>query len=152
MVSSMEPGAPETYFDKRPTPKQQNLVITRGEKSEITVDNIEVAQFIYLLLHNEKIRDVIDTVGKKVRSCWAASQIRLTAGRMARFIIANLTDPSSIPKELAVAAGHARRREIGIRQAKVGGSSLDPGRKKNSLPRRATASTASPCLPLGGIT
>jgi hypothetical protein len=32
---------------------------------EITVDNIEVAQFIYLLLHNSKIRDVIDTIGKK---------------------------------------------------------------------------------------
>jgi hypothetical protein len=31
-----------------------------------------VAQFIYLLLHNEKIRDVID-IGKRVRSCWAAS-------------------------------------------------------------------------------
>jgi Pentapeptide repeats (8 copies) len=45
--------------------KQQNLVITRENEPEITVDNIEVAQFIYLLLHNEKIRDVIDTVGKK---------------------------------------------------------------------------------------
>jgi Pentapeptide repeats (8 copies) len=46
--------------------KQQNLVITRGrEETEITVDNIEVAQFIYLMLHNEKIRDVIDTIGKK---------------------------------------------------------------------------------------
>jgi hypothetical protein len=44
--------------------KQENLVATRGEP-KITVDNIEVAQFIYLLLHNEKIRDVIDTVGKK---------------------------------------------------------------------------------------
>jgi hypothetical protein len=32
-----------------------------------------VAQFIYLLLHNEKIRDVIDTIGKRARSCWAAS-------------------------------------------------------------------------------
>ena len=31
----------------------------------VTVDNIEVAQFVYLLLHNEKIRDVIDTIGKK---------------------------------------------------------------------------------------
>jgi hypothetical protein len=30
----------------------------------VTVDNIEVAQFVYLLLHNEKIRDVIDTVGR----------------------------------------------------------------------------------------
>jgi hypothetical protein len=45
--------------------KQQNLVITDGEEPEITVDNIEVAQFVYLLLHNEKIRDVIDTIGKK---------------------------------------------------------------------------------------
>jgi uncharacterized protein YjbI with pentapeptide repeats/8-oxo-dGTP pyrophosphatase MutT (NUDIX family) len=45
--------------------KQQNLVITRDDEPKITVDNIEVAQFIYLLLHNEKIRDVIDTLGKK---------------------------------------------------------------------------------------
>jgi uncharacterized protein YjbI with pentapeptide repeats len=45
--------------------KQQNLVITDEDEPEITVDNIEVAQFVYLLLHNEKIRDVIDTIGKK---------------------------------------------------------------------------------------
>jgi hypothetical protein len=45
--------------------KQQNLVITYPWEPKITVDNIEVAQFIYLLLHNEKIRDVIDTIGKK---------------------------------------------------------------------------------------
>jgi hypothetical protein len=45
--------------------KQQDLVITRPSDPKITVDNIEVAQFIYLLLHNEKIRDVIDTIGKK---------------------------------------------------------------------------------------
>jgi Pentapeptide repeats (8 copies) len=45
--------------------KQQNLVITGVGEPEITVDNIEVAQFIYLLLHNEKIRDIIDTIGKK---------------------------------------------------------------------------------------
>src|SRR5262249_17416137 len=32
---------------------------------EITVDNIEVAQFVYLLLHNQKIRDVIDTITSK---------------------------------------------------------------------------------------
>jgi uncharacterized protein YjbI with pentapeptide repeats len=46
--------------------KQQNLIITRQGEPEITVDNIEVAQFIYLLLHNEKIRDVIDTITSKV--------------------------------------------------------------------------------------
>jgi uncharacterized protein YjbI with pentapeptide repeats len=45
--------------------KQQNLVITSPNEPEVTVDNIEVAQFVYLLLHNEKIRDIIDTVGKK---------------------------------------------------------------------------------------
>jgi uncharacterized protein YjbI with pentapeptide repeats len=45
--------------------KQQNLVITPVNEFSITVDNIEVAQFIYLLLHNEKVRDIIDTVGKK---------------------------------------------------------------------------------------
>jgi uncharacterized protein YjbI with pentapeptide repeats len=45
--------------------KQQDLVITDGSEPDVTVDSIEVAQFVYLLLHNEKIRDVIDTVGKK---------------------------------------------------------------------------------------
>jgi hypothetical protein len=45
--------------------KQQSLVITSENEPEITVDNIEVAQFIYLLLHNQKIRDVIDTITSK---------------------------------------------------------------------------------------
>jgi hypothetical protein len=45
--------------------KQQSLVITPQGEPEITVDNIEVAQFIYLLLHNQKIRDVIDTITSK---------------------------------------------------------------------------------------
>jgi hypothetical protein len=45
--------------------KQQNLIITREGEPEVTVDNIEVAQFVYLMLHNEKIRDAIDTIGKK---------------------------------------------------------------------------------------
>jgi hypothetical protein len=38
------------------------LVITPDEEAIITVDNLEVAQFLYLMLHNEKIRDVIETV------------------------------------------------------------------------------------------
>jgi hypothetical protein len=46
--------------------KQQNLIITREDEPAITVDNIEVAQFIYLMLHNQKIRDVIDTLTSKV--------------------------------------------------------------------------------------
>src|SRR5262249_6492145 len=45
--------------------KQQNLIITRPDEPAITVDNIEVAQFIYLMLHNEKVRDVTDTITSK---------------------------------------------------------------------------------------
>lgn len=44
---------------------QRDLIITSGETFRITVDDIEIAQFIYLLLNNDKIRNVIDTVGKK---------------------------------------------------------------------------------------
>jgi hypothetical protein len=45
--------------------EQENLIITRKDEPDVAVDNIEVAQFVYLLLHNEKIREVIDTIGKK---------------------------------------------------------------------------------------
>jgi hypothetical protein len=45
--------------------KQQGLIITPEGEPAVTVDDLEVAQFVYLLLHNEKIRDVIDTIGKK---------------------------------------------------------------------------------------
>jgi hypothetical protein len=45
---------------------QQNLVITDYDKSEITVDTFEVAQFVYLLLHNPSIRGTIDIIGRKV--------------------------------------------------------------------------------------
>ncbi len=44
---------------------QRNLRITPHGEPVITVDNLEVAQFVYLLLHNPKIRDIIDTVGQK---------------------------------------------------------------------------------------
>ena len=116
--------------------KQQNLVITRENEPEITVDNIEVAQFIYLMLNNQKVRDVIHTItSKAVLILGRFSEGRKTVldalreelrkrdylpilfdfdvpatrditetvsllARMARFIIADLTDPSSIPKEL----------------------------------------------------
>jgi uncharacterized protein YjbI with pentapeptide repeats len=116
--------------------KQQNLVITAGDEPEITVDNVEVAQFVYLMLHNEKIRDVIDTITSKavlilgrftderkavldalreelrkhdylpilfdfaVPATRDITETVSLLARMARFIIADLTDPSSIPKEL----------------------------------------------------
>jgi hypothetical protein len=116
---------------------QSNLVITRPGKSVIEVDDLEVAQFVYLLLNNKKIRRVIDTITSKVvlilgrftperkavldairdelrkrkylpvlfdfqkpksRSLTATVS---TLAKMARFIIADLTDPSCIPYELA---------------------------------------------------
>jgi len=46
--------------------EQQDLIISPDGQPLITVDNLEIAQFIYLLLHNEKIRSVLDTTGKKV--------------------------------------------------------------------------------------
>ena len=44
---------------------QSNLIITPDHEPTITVDNLKVAQFIYLLLNNQEIRDVIDTIGQK---------------------------------------------------------------------------------------
>lgn len=46
--------------------KQQDLVVTPLQEPKITTDDLEVAQFIYLLLHNEKLQRVIDTVTSKV--------------------------------------------------------------------------------------
>ena len=121
--------------------KQQNLVITPSEEPAITVDNIEVAQFIYLMLHNEKIREVIDTIGKMavlllgrfgerkavldvlreelrkhnylpilfdfdVPATRDITETVSLLARMARFIIADLTDPTSIPKELEAIVPH----------------------------------------------
>jgi uncharacterized protein YjbI with pentapeptide repeats len=116
--------------------KQQNLVIKPQNEPEITVDDIEVAQFIYLMLHNQKIRKVIDTITSKAvlilgrftherKAVLDALREELRKrdylpilfdfelperqnitetvtllARMARFIIADLTDPSSIPQEL----------------------------------------------------
>jgi uncharacterized protein YjbI with pentapeptide repeats len=46
--------------------KQSNLFITRASQSAIQVDNLEVAQFMYLLLNNQKVRYFIDTITSKV--------------------------------------------------------------------------------------
>ena len=45
--------------------EQKDLIITREHDSPITVDNIKVAQFVYLLLNNKEIRDVINTLTSK---------------------------------------------------------------------------------------
>ena len=45
---------------------QSAFVITPPNEPPITVDNLELAQFIYLLLHNDKLRDIIDTITSTV--------------------------------------------------------------------------------------
>lgn len=45
--------------------KQDSLVITRAGEPTIKVDNLEVAQFIYLLLNHKKLRDVFNAVTER---------------------------------------------------------------------------------------
>ncbi len=115
---------------------QLNLIITDYNEPIITVDNLEVAQFIYLLIHNEKLRSVIDTITSKavlILGRFTPERIAVlqaireelrqrnyvpilfdfegpenrdttetvsTLAHMACFVIADLTDPRSVPHEL----------------------------------------------------
>ena len=55
-----------SVWDLKGTPKsQRNLVITPADAPSITVDDLEVAQFIYLLLKHEKLRNVINSVTQR---------------------------------------------------------------------------------------
>jgi uncharacterized protein YjbI with pentapeptide repeats len=45
--------------------KQHELVITSDFEPRITTDDIELAQLIYLLLHAAKLRNVLDTLGRR---------------------------------------------------------------------------------------
>lgn len=106
------------------------------------MDDIEVAQFIYLLLNNKRIRNIIDTITTKVvlilgrftpqrkvilyaikkellkrnyipvifdfqppRSRNITETVT-TLARLARFIIADITDPRSVPHELYATIPH----------------------------------------------
>ena len=117
--------------------KQSNLHISYLGYPSITVDYLEVAQFIHLLQYNKKLRHVIDTITSKVILILgrfteerkevlevireqlrkigyvpvlfdfekpASKDLTETVSimaHMARFIIADITDPRSIPHELA---------------------------------------------------
>ena len=112
--------------------KQSNLVISDWDEPVITVDNFEIAQFFYLLLHNKEIRSVVnsissqvililgcflpermailDTIREELRKheylpvffdCQKPSSQNFIAmisllARMARFIIADFTDPKIV--------------------------------------------------------
>lgn len=45
--------------------RQENLLITNYGEPAITVDNLEVAQFVYLLLNHQKLRDVFNAVTER---------------------------------------------------------------------------------------
>ena len=45
--------------------KQHDLIITAPSESIITVDNLQLAQFLHLLINNKNIRDVIHAVSSK---------------------------------------------------------------------------------------
>jgi len=127
----------------------------------MTVDNLEVAQFIYLLLSNPKIREIIDTITSRVvlilgrfteerKAVLDALRNELrrrglapvlfdfdkpaskdttgaieTMARMARMVIADLTDPSSIPHELATVVPYLRTTPVVLLRLKgTGGYSM----------------------------
>ena len=46
--------------------RQSNLVITPAGETSVTVDDIELGQFIYLLLYNPNVRRIIDTITARV--------------------------------------------------------------------------------------
>ena len=128
-------------WDLEGEPKtSKDLVVTPEFSPAITADDIRVAQFIYLLINNPEIRNVLDTVTRKVVLLLGrftpkrkavldalrdelrrrnfvpvmfdfepSSERDLTEtvtllARMARFVIADLTDPASIPQELQAVA------------------------------------------------
>ena len=45
---------------------QKNLHITWAGEHNITVDDLEIAQFIHLLLNNQNIRNIIDRITSKI--------------------------------------------------------------------------------------
>jgi uncharacterized protein YjbI with pentapeptide repeats len=122
---------------------QRDLVISHwASEAVVTVDDLEVAQFMYLMLNNEKLRNVIDTITSKVvlilgrftderKEVLDALRDELRTrnlapvlfdfdpsenqdftdtvtllARMARYVIADLTDPRSVQQELSLIAPH----------------------------------------------
>jgi hypothetical protein len=61
-----EPQASVWKVTCSPGTRQHNLIVTPENEPTITVDNLEVAQFVYLLLNNSRMRSAIDTITSKV--------------------------------------------------------------------------------------
>lgn len=118
---------------------QGELRISPVHETVITVDNLEVAQFLYLMLHNQNMRAILDTITSKVvlilgrfsserKPVLDALREALrnhpngyipvlfdfdaqtekpvfdtvkTLANLARFVIADLTDPNMVRSELS---------------------------------------------------
>ncbi len=116
--------------------EQSDLIITPSDEPTVTVDNLEVAQFVFLLINNQRIRDALDTIARKAvlilgrftperKAVLDAIRKELrhhdyvpilfdfdkpgtrnvretvrTLAHLSRFIIADVTEPKSIPLEL----------------------------------------------------
>ncbi len=78
--------------------KQENLLVTDRGEPTVTVDNLEVAQFIYLLLNHKKLCD------ERPQDRNYTETVKTLAG-LSRFIIADLSGPS-VPQELYATVPH----------------------------------------------
>lgn len=115
---------------------QHDLVITGEDSPRFTIDQIELAQFIHLMLNNARLRDALDTLSTKavlilgrftserkavldaVRHDLRRSNFLpvlfdfdqpvnrdlhetiTTLARISRFVIADISEPKSVPQEL----------------------------------------------------
>jgi uncharacterized protein YjbI with pentapeptide repeats len=116
--------------------EQDGLIISQKEEPIISLDNLDIAQFVYLMMNNKKLRDMIDTIATKAvlllgrfsaphkmvldslraelrkrglvpivfdfeppESRDLTETVSLLA-HLCNLIIADLTDPRSVPQEL----------------------------------------------------
>jgi len=118
--------------------QQRNLIITSANEGVITVDSLQLAQFLYLIIDNKNFREIIDTVTRKIvlilgrftperKAILDTLRVELrkynylsvlfdfdrpvsknisdtisTIAHLSRFVIADITDPKSVPQELVL--------------------------------------------------
>ena len=119
---------------------QSNIIITKRDEFDISVDNLEIAQFLYLIISNSKIKSVIETLTSKIvlilgrftpERKLVLNRLKeelatlnyvpvifdfqkpsskdfiepiLTIAQLARFIIADFSDPKIVLEEIPIIA------------------------------------------------